>query len=413
MVKIAILDTNSSANKGSMGRLEGMIKCLKYTIPGCNITVFHRYFDNNNPEFSRLKNKYMDVVFENHLWFNEKKSFITTGFYFLFNSLRFNISNKIKSTKFVEYDAFVDLNFIEPEKLVDNFSLINFVGVLFVLLSLKNILSTKRPVVVCSATIGPYGKFLSTLARRFLNKADLITFRERYSLNYMNKLGVNQPKQVLTGDLAFLKDPPEKKNIFNILKKLNIDINDSFVGITPAAMVNSHFTEEDYIKLICELSNFIIEELGYNIIYLANTYQDVYLIEKISKGINQSENIMSFPFEFSAPDTKGIISACDLFICSRFHALVASTSLAIPSIGIVSYSHNKFHGILGEMMQQEDYLIDINDNFNYDKILLDLKSRATKILNEKNEISRSLKEREKLVKSQVLLNGELINDYII
>ena len=45
MVKIGILDTNSSANKGSIGRLEGMIKCLKDTIPDCQITILHRYFD--------------------------------------------------------------------------------------------------------------------------------------------------------------------------------------------------------------------------------------------------------------------------------------------------------------------------------------------------------------------------------
>ena len=45
MIKVAILDTNSSDNKGSMGRLEGMIKCLDETIPDSQITVLHRYFD--------------------------------------------------------------------------------------------------------------------------------------------------------------------------------------------------------------------------------------------------------------------------------------------------------------------------------------------------------------------------------
>ena len=412
MVKIAILDTNSSANKGSMGRLEGMVNCLNDTIPGCEITVFHRYFDKEDPVFIRLKNEYSEVNFEDHLWFNEKNSFIITGVYFFINSIRFNINNKIRTGRFSEYDAFVDLNFIEPEKLVDKFSIINFTGVLFVLLGIKNILSVKKPIIVCSATIGPYGKFLSILARIYLNKVDLITFRERFSLDYMPKLGVNKTKQVLTADLAFLMDAPEESTIHDILKKLHIDINDSFVGITPAAMVNSNFTEEDYIKLFSELSNYIIDVLNYKIIYLANTHQDVYLIEKISNLINQSENIISFPFEFSAPETKGIISACDLFICSRFHALVASTSLAVPSIGIVSYSYNKFHGILGEMMQQEDYLLDIDENFNYHEFFLLLKSKVTEILNEKTKISKNLREREKLVKNQVLINGKLINEII-
>ena len=411
MFKIAILDTNSPANKGSMARLEGLINCLNDSIPECKIIVFHRYFDNENLEFIRLKNKNPNVNFEKHLWYNEKNSFIYTGISFLINSIIFNINNILMSKRFNEYDAFIDLNFIEPEKLVDKFSLINFIGVLFTLLGLKNILSTKKSVIVCSATIGPYSKLLETLARHYLNNVDLITFREKYSLDYVTKLGVNHPKKFLTADLAFLMDPPEEDKNQKILDKLGVDSNDSFIGITPAAMINSNITEECYIRLISELSNFIIEKFNYKIIYLANTYQDVYLVKEIIKRVNQSENIISLPFEFSASETKGIISACDIFISSRFHALVASTSLAVPSIGIVSYSHNKFHGILGEMMQQEDYLLDINNNFNYKEFLSILESKILEIINN-SQIRKDLKKRDEYIRKQVLLNGKLIEDII-
>ena len=185
-------------------------------------------------------------------------------------------------------------------------------------------------------------------------------------------------------------DPPEENKINDILEKLNIDLNDSFVGITPAAMINSNFTEESYIKLISDLSNFIIEELDYKIIYLTNTYQDVYLIERICKEINQKDNVFDFLLNSMHPKLKVVINVCDLYICSRFHALVASTSLAIPSIGIVSYSHNKFHGILGEMMQLEDYLIDIDDNFNYEKVFFLIKSKVVEILDNRKEIKKIL-----------------------
>ena len=306
----------------------------------------------------------------------------------------------------------VDINFIEPEKLVDKFSIINFMGVLFVMLSLKNALNSNKKVVVCSATIGPYGNILNKLAKRYLNKTDLITYREAYSQNYVDFLGVNLPKKVLTGDLAFLMDPIHKKDINQLLSKLNINISDSFIGITPAAMTNSNFSKETNVKLLQDISNFIIKETDYKIIFLANTYQDVELLEKIYTAIEHQDRVLLLPFDCNASETKSIISLCDLFICSRFHALVASTSLGVPSIGIVSYSHNKFHGILGEMMDQEEYLLNIDENFYYKTFLSNFEYKILEILQNKSEITKVLMEREKIVRKHVLFNGNLIHDLI-
>ncbi|KAF5053928.1 Polysaccharide pyruvyl transferase [anaerobic digester metagenome] len=410
MIKVAILDTNSSANKGSMGRLDGMIKCLDETIPGSQITVLHRYYDLNNVDLKQLGLKYPQIKIKDHPWFMERNSFVTTGFHFIYNTLFFKILNKKRLL--TEYDVLIDLNFIEPEKLVDKFSLINFMGVLFVLLSLKNTINSDKPVVVCSATIGPYGNFFNKLAKKYLNEADLITYREAYSQKYVDSLGVEVPKKVLTGDLAFLMDPINKDDIRKMISKLNIDIDDSFIGITPAAMANSNFSEETNVKLLKDISNFIIGKTDYKIIFLANTYQDVELQEKIYNSVEHPERVISLPFDYSASETKSIISLCDLFICSRFHALVASTSLRVPSIGLVSYSYNKFHGILGEMMGQEEYLLDINDKFDYETFLSNFQSKILDILQNKSKIKEDLTTREKFVRKQVLLNGELINNLL-
>ena len=410
MIKVAILDTNSSDNKGSMGRLEGMIKCLDETIPDSQITVLHRYFDVKNTNLKQLGLKYPHITIKAHPWFCERDSLLKTAFYFIYNTFFFKIFNK--KILLSEYDVLVDINFIEPEKLVDKFSIINFMGVLFVMLSLKNALNSNKKVVVCSATIGPYGNILNKLAKRYLNKTDLITYREAYSQNYVDFLGVNLHKKVMTGDLAFLMDPIHKKDINQLLSKLNINISDSFIGITPAAMTNSNFSKETNVKLLQDISNFIIKETDYKIIFLANTYQDVELLEKIYTAIEHQDRVLLLPFDCNASETKSIISLCDLFICSRFHALVASTSLGVPSIGIVSYSHNKFHGILGEMMDQEEYLLNIDENFYYKTFLSNFEYKILEILQNKSEITKVLMEREKIVRKHVLFNGNLIHDLI-
>ena len=103
---------------------------------------------------------------------------------------------------------------------------------------------------------------------------------------------------------------------------------------------------------------------------------------------------------------------CDIFICSRFHALVASTSLAVPSIGIVAYSRGKFHGIIGEMMGQENYLIDVGNEFEYHTFSTELKSKVSDLLINRNLIAENLKDRTEIAKEHALFNGKLIKELV-
>src|SRR5690606_7684711 len=103
----------------------------------------------------------------------------------------FRILNKKKLL--ADYDVLVDLNFIEPEKLTGRFNFFNFLGVLFVILSLRSTVNMNKFVVVCSATIGPYGCLLNKLVKKYLDRVDLVTYRESYSQRYVDFLGINNP----------------------------------------------------------------------------------------------------------------------------------------------------------------------------------------------------------------------------
>jgi hypothetical protein len=62
-MKIAILSTNPCANKGSMGRLEGMIMCIRREIPQSEITVLHsRYYQNEKNAFGEYMEKSTHVL---------------------------------------------------------------------------------------------------------------------------------------------------------------------------------------------------------------------------------------------------------------------------------------------------------------------------------------------------------------
>ena len=94
-------------------------------------------------------------------------------------------------------------------------------------------------------------------------------------------------------------------------------------------MMNSKLPEDEYIRLISDVSDFLIEDIGATVIYIANTFQDIGLVDKIYQMVNNPGKTRIVPFSASATEVKSAIGLCDLFICSRFHALVASTSLRI------------------------------------------------------------------------------------
>jgi len=413
--KIAILNTTHFENKGSMGRLEGLISCLEQTIPGCEITILHRYFKQDEQNLSKqLMAKYNSLEIIKHPWYRESNSGMMTAISSLIRYLLLKLRKTSLKSQLQQYDAIVDLNLIEPDKFTDKVSITSLVGNLLTLLNISAANVADKPVIVCSATIGPYeNKFLRNVASRVLNEVDQITLREHYSQDYLYHIGIDEPQIVLTADLAFLLEPPDMSEIPAILENIEVSLTDRpLVGIAPTAMMYPSLPREEYIKFMVDISEYLINNKGATIIYIAHTYQDRDITHAVHNEIRNKEKAKILPFELSAEDTKGVIGSCDLFICSRFHALVASTSLGIPTIGIVAYSRNKFHGIIGNMMGQDKYLIDIDSNFEYDAYLTKMKGKINEILKNKSSISDELKERYKLTRKQTLLNGELIKELI-
>ncbi|CEO88031.1 polysaccharide pyruvyl transferase family protein [Syntrophaceticus schinkii] len=246
MYKIAILNTTHFENKGSMGRLEGLISCLEQTIPGCEITILHRYFKQDEQSLSKqLIAKYNSLEIIEHPWYRESNSSIMTAISSLIRCFFLKFRNASLKFQLQQYDAIVDLNLIEPDKFTDKVSLTSLVGNLLTLLNISSANITDKPIIVCSATVGPYeNNFLRNVAKRVLNKVDLITLREHYSQDYLSYIGIDKPQIVLTADLAFLLEPPDMSEIPAILDEIEVSLADRpLVGIGPTAMMDPSLPE--------------------------------------------------------------------------------------------------------------------------------------------------------------------------
>ncbi|WP_342771244.1 MULTISPECIES: polysaccharide pyruvyl transferase family protein [unclassified Methanoculleus] len=422
-LKVAILDTNALENKGSYGRLVGLLKALNATLPRHEVTVYHRYYDvADKKRIETLKKYHPDVEIKRHPWYNEKGSLIATTVAYIASFSTCALKQAYgrmgtgKTTPFSDFDVIIDLNLIEPDRFNDKkFDPVNVFGQLFALLSIWNASLSDREVVICSATIGPYkNPVLRFLARRILNNVSLISLREEFSRDYLESIEVKKPKIEVTADLAFLMESDNDVDSTKISEVFDVVADSAtVVGICPAAMMNSMLPEEGYVRLISEVSDFLIEDIGATVFYIANTFQDIDLIDKIYRTLENPEKARIVPFSASATEVKSVIGLCDLFICSRFHALVASTSLGVPSIGLVSYSYNKFHGIIGKMMEQEEYLLDINQTFEYGAFFNELRLKSEKILHDKESIRANLLKNCASTKKQALVNGYLIRDLVL
>jgi hypothetical protein len=422
-LNVAVLDTNALENKGSYGRLVGLLRALDVSLPRHEVTVYHRYYDVTKKErIEDLKQYHPNVKIKRHPWYNEKGSLITTTLAYTVSFSACILKQTIgwirpeKTTLFDDFDVIIDLNLIEPDRFNDEkIDPVNVFGQLFALLSIWNASLSDKRVVVCSATIGPYkNPVLKIFARRILNNVSLISLREEFSKDYLESIEVKRPEIQVTADLAFLMEGDNDVDYTRVLEVLNVDAGgNGVVGICPAAMMNSMLPEEGYIRLISEVSDFLIKDMGAMVVFIANTFQDIDLVEKIYQAVNNPEKTRIIPFSASAIEIKSVIGLCDLFICSRFHALVASTALGVPSIGLVSYSYNKFHGIIGRMMRQEEYLLDIDQNFEYDAFFNELRLKSEKILHDKEFVRANLLKNCASTKKQALINGDLIRDLVL
>ena len=422
-LNVAVLDTNALENKGSYGRLVGLLRALDVSLPRHEVTVYHRYYDVTKKErIEDLKQYHPNVKIKRHPWYNEKGSLITTTLVYTTSFLACVLKQAYgrirteKTTLFGDFDVIIDLNLIEPDRFNDEkIDPVNVFGQLFALLSIWNVSLSDKRVVVCSATIGPYkNPVLRIFARRILNNVSLISLREEFSKDYLESIEVKRPEIQVTADLAFLMVGDNDVDYTRVSEVLNVDAGgNGVVGICPAAMMNSMLPEEGYIRLISEVSDFLIKDMGAMVVFIANTFQDIDLVEKIYQAVNNPEKTRIIPFSASAIEIKSVIGLCDLFICSRFHALVASTALGVPSIGLVSYSYNKFHGIIGRMMGQDEYLLNIDQTFEYDAFFNKLRLKSEKILHDKEFVRANLLKNCASTKKKALVNGDLIRDLVL
>lgn len=307
--------------------------------------------------------------------------------------------------------------FCATDNLSDTYNFLWFIenlkGVLFGILM-------KKPFVIHSSQIGPFGrdfvgKICTFLTRLLLNRVNLITVRDRFSICSLRKIGVTKPLVYLAADPAFLIQPAPYKEIKGIMSKERINVNvKPIIGINLSAMIYRHATQinpkhrlEWYLNLMSQVILYLIKKLNATVVLVPHVFDpnndDRVIAKEILRRVSArgyGHQLKLITGEYTPEELKGIIGMFDLFISTRMHPLIHAVSTCTPAIGI-DYTF-KTKELMRRVDQEEATCkIDIMD---YDELISKIDAAYSSI----DEIREKLKIKSKEMRDCAMFSFEQI-----
>ena len=397
------------SNKGNYALIVSTIDIIKNFIVDTRICL-------TGPD--KLKNNELDIKRHiSHRLYLEKPHTIIIALLYLFKcayirliSNFFHISITKDSRLFYCYHADIVIN-SGGDHLSGEYGL-NPLGTF---LNISYAFLLKKPVILFGDSLGYYkNPIINLIAKFLLNKTKLILLRENVSKRYLEQNNITKPEIYVTADPAYFLEPISESDIKRILSKENINLNKRpVIGINPSGLIakfeNNKTLENDFNLVLVKVIDYLVKNLNATIVLIPHVYtttdDDRKSINIIYDNVKHKKNLKIIRDEYSPQELKGIIGLCDLFIGARMHAMIAATSMLVPTVGI-AYSH-KTHGIIGEMLEQEKYILDIKE-MSYEVLISKIKDVWENRENIRSELEIKIPE----MKEKAFYNGKLVKELI-
>lgn len=406
--KVAIIGSALSGNKGASAMLESAMQTLNKEFGEKNIeyTLLSMY-----PKADSEQNTYKNLKIV-------KASPLELGI--VINSwallhrvlppLRNKIEEQSEAVKaLVEADVLLDqggITFVDGR---EKFLLYNVASVL-------PALNTHTPVVKCAQALGtfknPINRMVSDI---FLPKMKHIVSRGAITHGYLSDLELDNVTE--GADYAFLLEL-EKKDVESAKKKYDVKFfkhDKEVIGVSPSQVMRGKVDKNEegqYVKTMVEYLNKLHEK-GYKTVLIAHSVRsntdklhnnDLPLCKEVYAGLEKPEMCLFLDSELSSQELRYFISLCDVFVASRFHAMVSSLAMLVPTL-VVGWSH-KYKEVL-DMFEAGKWALE-SKHYDTGHLL-----RATaKLLKNQEELSEKLKKHLPEVKKKSMVQVKLIKKVI-
>ena len=255
---------------------------------------------------------------------------------------------------------------------------------------------TKKPVIKFTADLGPFKTFWNRLfAKYYLNShVDTILARNETTLTDLKNLGITTPITVVPDTAFLLKvEPNTKSREFADLK------NSPLVGLSISYQAkNRAANPEHYFSVMEKLIHHLIEKISATVVLLPNELatnknDDQVIANELKTRVHNDHCIVADVEGLIAQEIKAIINECDIIISARYHTIVASLSLGIPTLAIGW--HQKYAGVL-RYCGQEEKVIDIS-TISTDELLIQVDT----LWRDREEIRKVIEKNIPEIKKQI------------
>jgi len=264
-----------------------------------------------------------------------------------------------------------------------------------------------KKVFVLPNSIGPLkNKVARRIALKTLRECDLVTVRENISKEYLR---VFQLETKCFPDLGFFLKP-DADDMRDYLTQHNVPLNKKKVVITlrPYRFQGFHNSDNLYRNYICGFVNFVeyLYEKGFHITFMAHTlgpssHEDdrIAISEVLGALPDEVRESTSYieDFDLTCKGVEKIYSYYDYMVGTRFHSVIFSLNVGVPSIAI-AYGGNKGKGIM-EVLGNGGFSLDM-DKVSGEKLI---KIFETMEINKSEYLSNLVAKKEEIMTMRDLL----------
>jgi len=284
-----------------------------------------------------------------------------------------------------------------------------------------------KPVVLYAASIippHPYQpaaviKFRNWFNRFVLRRAHLVTLREVLSYDYVTGLGVEASgtKVVCHADLAFVLPPVDAEEIDRIVAIEKLPEDELLIGVAfTQRKLEFAFPElpskperqQKALPEIVKMIDFLTGELNANVVFIPHSIgptpkvDDRVTADWIYERAADKEKLIVMRNDYSPNQLKGLASRLDLTIGARLHFTIDATSQGVPSMLITHREDFRCHGIIGETLNQQKYVYNI-EAVDGDELI----AMARELHDNRATVREELVAQMDEVKADVYVHGEL------
>ncbi len=368
MKKIVILDAFSTMHVGNGALLDNSLKACLKAYPDAEINILTLDVKTNKPKYKNL-NKTLFGNFATKqpkikkvLWGIQQLLFMASQsinvMTFKINPSIFTFNQDQRNAMKVINDSDICIS-ITGEGLNDAV----YRALYFWLFSYWLVTKLGKKLVIFPQSIGPLEKSINKkLVYHSLKNANLLVGRDKKSYQKLIELGFDKDKIMYSPDVAILQDINEEYKIDQYFNEPN---QKKVIGITISKIPPEMNLDVDYVEYIIAAVKNSLDTNEYKILLMPSNYYpdsespDYTICKYVQKELNDTFETSILSMDPLFPDDyKSLLCQLELFITTRMHVGILSTSGYIPTIAI-----NTQHKIRGYMknIHMEDYCVELSN----------------------------------------------------